>query len=475
MGVGEKSGSGGVLVKDIFLEQKKTAIFLRGSGFEERIESLELLKKVLLKNEKELCDALFADFGKSVTETQITEIYPTIKEINEAIKSVRTWMRPRCVGSSMMMGFGKSWIQYQPKGVSLVVSPWNYPIYLSFSPLIAALAAGCTAILKPSEFVPNVSRVLKRILNEAFASNLIFVVEGGVAEANELLQLPFDHIFFTGSTEVGKVYMAAAAKHLSSITLELGGKSPTIVDSSADLKLSAEKIAWGKFINAGQTCIAPDYLLVQESIWPEFKEHLKTAIQNLYPAGKNSLDLCQIVNEKHHSRLTQLLEDAKTSGAEIIAGGGFEANQRKLDPTCLLLKSDNVKIMKEEIFGPLLPLLLYKTNDDAIEFINSREKPLALYIFARSNEVIEKYLTQTSSGGVCINEVLLHIGNEKLPFGGVNHSGLGSYHGEFGFRTFSHERGIYKQSALGRLMKVVYPPYTDRIRGLVRKMIDWNL
>lgn len=462
-------------MRELFNEQKKRAVLLRASGFEQRLENLKLLKRVLLRYEDELCQALFADFGKNPTETQITEIYPTVKEINEAIRSVRGWMRPRYVGSPLMMGWGTSWIQYQPKGVSLIVSPWNYPIFLSVAPIVAALAAGCTVILKPSEFVSQTSQVLYKMFSENFSQDLVAVVLGGPQEASELLTLPFDHIFFTGSTEIGKIYMQAAARHLSSLTLELGGKSPTVVDESADLKLSAQKIVWGKFINAGQTCIAPDYLLVNKEIWPAFKKELLQAVQSLYPEGLRSTDLAQIVNEKHHSRLVQLLQDAIDNEAEVLTGGGFEAVGRKIAPTCVLLKNDNPKIMQEEIFGPILPILLYQTTDEALQMIEKRGKPLALYLFSRKNSVISHFLNLTSSGGVCLNEVLLHIGNHELPFGGLQQSGLGSYHGEFGFRAFSHERAIYRQSFLGKILSLIYPPYSQATKKLIRKMIDWNL
>lgn len=459
-------------VRELFRRQKATSLRLRSTGFEERVEYLRQLKRSLIKFEDELCEAVFLDFAKPYAETQLTEIYVIKTELHTALHNLRSWMQPRRVSSPVMLGWGKSTILCEPRGCALIVAPWNYPVQLALTPLIAAVAAGCTAILKPSEMVPNTSRVLKKMFDETFASDHVAVVEGGVEISQILMRLPFDHIFFTGSTEVGKLYMRAAAENLSSVTLELGGKSPVIVDESADIERASQKIIWGKLINAGQTCIAPDYLFVSKKIWPELRAALVEQINRLYPASRGWRDLAQIINEKHFQRLSGLIDSIRNQGDEIIFGGNCDTVGRKIEPLLFCPKTTDSPVMKEEIFGPILPILIYEELSEALNFINSREKPLALYIFANSNQVIENILQNTSSGGVCINDTLVHIGNHELPFGGVNHSGLGSYHGVFGFRAFSHERSVYKQTFLGRIANLIYPPYSlakeKRIKLLTR-------
>lgn len=457
---------------ELFRRQKATSLRLRTTGYEERIEYLRQLKQSLIRFEDELCDAVFLDFGKSRAETRLTEIYVIKTELHTALQNLRSWMRPQHVSSPIVMGWGESFIRYEPRGCALIVAPWNYPVQLALAPLVAAVAAGCTVILKPSEMVSNTSRVLKKLIDETFASDHVAVVEGGVDISQNLMQLPFDHIFFTGSTEVGKLYMQAAAKHLSSVTLELGGKSPVIVDESADIALSAQKIVWGKFVNAGQTCIAPDYLFVNRKIWSALRAALVAEIQKRYPAELKNRDLAQIINDKHFQRLARIVEATRSRGDEIIFGGNCDVTSRKIEPFLFCPKTLDSPAMKEEIFGPILPILFYEDLSEALKLINEREKPLALYIFAQSDQVIENILQNTSSGGVCINETLVHIGNHELPFGGVNHSGLGNYHGIYGFRAFSHERAVYRQSFLGRIASVIYPPYNSakekRIKLLTR-------
>lgn len=449
------------LITELFRRQKTTALRLRSSGFEERVEHLRQLKQSLITFEDELCEAVFLDFGKSRSETRLTEIYPTKLELNTAIQNVRAWMRPQLVPTPVLLGWGESSIRSEPKGCALIVAPWNYPVQLALTPLIGALAAGCTAIVKPSELVPNTSRVLKKMIDSTFAPEHIVVVEGGVEISKALMDQPFDHIFFTGSTEVGKLYMQAAARHLSSVTLELGGKSPAVVEKSADISLAAQKIVWGKFINAGQTCVAPDYLYVDAEVWPKLRKALIDEVQKLYPPELKNRDLAQIINHKHFQRVQRFVEQAIQSGAEVICGGKTDASTRKIEPFIFCPSEKKIGAMSEEIFGPVLPVLTYKNLNEALQFINGQEKPLAFYIFSQSNQVIENILQNTSSGGVCINETLLHLGNHHLPFGGVNHSGLGSYHGIHSFKAFSHERAVYRQTFLGRLMSLFYPPYTQ--------------
>ena len=464
----------GTEIKKIFALQKTKAIELRQSTAHDRIQSLKKLKDLVLKNEQALCEALFADFSKSAHEVWLTEIYPLISEIDHVIKNLKRWTKPQYVKSPLLLGFGTSFIQYQPKGTSLIVSPWNYPLLLSLSPLVSAFAAGCTCLIKPSELTSHTSSLLAKILNSHFDSNLVAVIEGGVDVASQLLELPFNHIFFTGSTVVGQIYMQAAAKHLSSITLELGGKSPVIVESSANLDWAAEKIIWGKFINAGQTCVAPDYILIDDKIWPEFENKLIEQIQKHYPDQPTYNDLPQIINERHFARLNQLLADIQNDKtAEMIYHKTTSVNSRKISPTVVKINNIKTALMSEEIFGPILPVITYHDLSIAVEHINSQPKPLALYLFSKDSTQIEKVLTETSSGGVCINDVLLQLGNHHLPFGGINHSGLGSSHGYYGFKAFSHERAVYKQSFFGRLLSILYPPYNQKKLQLLKRLVSF--
>ena len=448
------------MIEKLFQKQKENSLRLRSSNAHERKINLTVFKQMILQNQGLIYQSLWQDFSKPETESYLTEIYPLLTEIDFALKNINDWVKQKNVATPISLGCGRSWIKYEPKGTSLIVAPWNYPVLLALSPIVSALAAGCTVILKPSEISTHTSLTLKKLIAMHFPEQLIAVVEGGLEETTQLLQLPFDHIFFTGSTEVGKIFMQAAAQNLSSLTLELGGKSPVIVDSSADLKLAAQKIAWGKLINAGQTCIAPDYLFIEESIWPTFKTLLTATFEKYYPASSNLKDLAQIINVKHLQRLESMIQEAYETGAEFIAGGKVDHQQRKIYPTILKISHQQCKMMQEEIFGPILPVMTYKSLNEVIHYINQNPKPLSLYLFANDQKVIEDILTKTSSGGVCINEVLLHLANHNLPFGGVNHSGIGHYHGYFGFKAFSHEKAVYQQSRFGRLFMFLYPPYS---------------
>ena len=360
-------------------------------------------------------------------------------------------------------------IRQEPKGVCLIIAPWNYPFQLAIGPLVSALAAGNTAIIKPSELTPHVSEVIKKIVEATFETHEVAVFEGDQHLAGSLLELPFDHIFFTGSPAVGSIVMAAAAKHLASVTLELGGKSPAVVDASADIEKAARDIMWGKLTNNGQTCIAPDYLHVHESIMEPFLLAARKAVGNAYGEGpeavKASQDYCRIVDQRHFERIAGLYQDAVEKGATTVMGGVADAAERFFAPTILTDIPADARVLHEEIFGPLLPVLPFSGIDQVIEQINSRPKPLAMYIFGKDQGNIDQLFARTSAGGACVNHNLLHYGHENLPFGGVNHSGIGKAHGQFGFEAFSNQKPVLVDRFSG--MHRLYPPYTDKVKKLI--------
>jgi aldehyde dehydrogenase (NAD+) len=357
-------------------------------------------------------------------------------------------------------------IRYEPRGVCLIISPWNFPINLTFGPLASAIAAGNTAIIKPSELTPSCSAIMAEIIRDTFDDSEIAVFEGDAAVSTALLELPFDHMFFTGSPAVGKIVMTAAAKHLSSVTLELGGKSPVIVDESADLAKAAKSIMWGKFLNNGQTCVAPDYVYVHEKILPKFIEKSKAAIKKMYGDNvQTSPDYCRIVNDRHFGRVKRILDDATSQGATIAAGGTTLEADKFIAPTLLTNVSPSSLAMQEEIFGPVLPIISYSDINNPINHINANPKPLALYVYSKNQTNIDKIITATSSGGVGINVSVLHFSHANLPFGGVNNSGIGSSHGEYGFKAFSHERAVMRDQYNSTPM--LYPPYTNRVKWLM--------
>jgi aldehyde dehydrogenase (NAD+) len=362
------------------------------------------------------------------------------------------------VSTPLALSGTSSRYQYEPKGTCLIISPWNFPVNLTFGPLVSAIAAGNTAILKPSEITPHTSTIMAKIVKELFPEDEVCMVEGGIEVSRELLKLPFNHIFFTGSPGVGKVVMKAAAENLSTVTLELGGKSPVIVDETANLKSAAKKIAWGKFLNSGQICISPDYLLVKESVKDALIEAIMNQVQNFYSANPSeSNSYSRIVNKSHYLRLVGHLEDAKSKGATLAIGGDYEAESCYIAPTLLNNLPDTATLMQEEIFGPLLPVISYKSTDEAISYINAREKPLALYIYSRDSHTTEHILKQTRAGSTCINTNLLQYSNLHLPFGGVNNSGMGKSHGYYGFREFSNQRSVLEQH-FPTAMELLFPP-----------------
>ncbi|MGX6443309.1 aldehyde dehydrogenase [Neobacillus sp. K501] len=407
-----------------------------------RIDALTRLKEMIKSHEGELMAALKSDLNKSEFDSYVTEIGILLEEIRFTLKHIKTWSQPRKVKSGLAQAGSKSYIYPEPYGVALIISPWNYPFQLAIAPLIGAIAAGNCAVIKPSELTPATSRLIGELIPKTFPEEYIRVVQGDAETTQALLKEKFDYIFFTGSVPVGKIIMEAAAKHLTPVTLELGGKSPCIVHKDANLKLAAKRIAWGKFINAGQTCVAPDYLYVHQAVKEEFISSFKEAIKELYSDDvfKNG-EFTRIVSKRHFDRLQTFLEKG-----EILYGGRHESGSLTIEPTVIGGISWENPIMQEEIFGPLLPVLEYDDEITMINTINDRPKPLALYIFSESKEFQERILNHISFGGGCINDTVYHLSSPYLPFGGVGESGIGAYHGKGSFDVFSHEKSVLKQT-----------------------------
>ena len=459
-------------IEQLFRKQQANQATVKRTTAAERVAKLVRLRDAINQRKTAIRDAMFKDFRKSPTEVDITEIYPSLVEIKDAIGSLDMWMRRQPVPTPMSLFGTRSWVHYEPKGVVLIIAPWNYPFQLAIAPLVAAIAAGNCVICKPSELTEHTSKLLVELIGAVFAEKEIAVVEGGPAETGRLLALPFDHFFFTGSTRVGKIVAEAAAKHLASTTLELGGKSPAVVDDSADLATAAKRIVWGKFVNGGQTCIAPDYVLVSERRERELVDQLKRSIEEMYGASeadrRASPDLCRIINTRNYDRLSKMLDDTVRGGAKVEIGGATDAGERYISPTVLTNVTADTPVMAEEIFGPILPILTYDKLAEVPAFISARDKPLALYVFGNDRQAIDSIVDQTSAGGTCINNSLIHFANPHLPFGGIGPSGTGNYHGFYGFRAFSHERAVLLQGRVD-LLKSVYPPYGAR----VSRMLKW--
>ena len=438
----------------------------------ERKEKLKRLQQAILSHRQDIRDALFADFRKHPSEVDLTEIYPVTTEIKHAVHHLSKWMRPRRVKTPLALFGTSSYIHYEPKGVALIIAPWNFPINLTFGPLVSAIAAGNCVMIKPSENTPHASAVTKRIVEEVFDESEVAVIEGAVEASTALLALPFNHIFFTGSPAIGKVVMEAASKHLASVTLELGGKSPTIVDETANIDAAARRIAWAKFTNNGQICIAPDYLFVHESKKDEFLQKFKENIESAYGLdARRSDSYARIVNNRHYQRVAGYIEDAKQKGATVEYGGVTEGSEDYIAPTVLTNVDPSSDVMTEEIFGPVLPVYTYKSLDEPIAAINAKEKPLALYIYSRSRANIDRIIHNTRAGGTCINHSAVHFFQNNLPFGGSNHSGIGKGHGFFGFEAFSNPRGILKQVLPFSAVELMAAPFNK----LKQAMIDFSI
>jgi acyl-CoA reductase-like NAD-dependent aldehyde dehydrogenase len=416
---------------------------------------------MMKENQEEWAGALEKDLGhKSELFVQAIETSIIVDDAEDALKNLDEWMRPHKVGTPLVMQPGSSFIKPEPYGVVLIISPWNYPISLVMVPLVGAIAAGNCAVIKPSEVSATTSSLIAKLIPKYLDKEAFAVVEGAVEETTALLKEKFDYILYTGNGTVGKIVMKAASENLTPVTLELGGKSPCIVDKSADLEVTAKRILWGKFLNVGQTCIAPDYVLVEKSIEQDLLARLKKNLSNFY--GENpqqSADYSRIINQRHVNRLATVLERAKKEGAEVVTGGTVDLKDNYLAPTIVRNVLPNSPLMEDELFGPLLPVVTVNNFDEAIAFVNSREKPLAAYLFSNSKQNQQSFLDNTSFGGGCINDVVMHCGNLELPFGGVGGSGMGGYHGSHSFHLFSHHKGIVQKSFLLD-NDIRYPPYT---------------
>jgi len=429
-----------------------------------RAKKLLQLKAYILENEESITDALKKDLNKSQTESYMTEIGVILEEIKYALKNIKSWMKPEKVKTPLTQFRAQSYIYSEPYGLSLIIGTWNYPFLLCFSPLIGAIVAGNCAIVKPSEVSPNCSKIISKIINDVFDEEYVKSIEGGVETATELLNQKFDYIFYTGSVNVGKIVMQAASKNLTPVTLELGGKSPCIIDKEINIDVTARRIVWGKFMNAGQTCIAPDYLYVHKKVKKELIGSLEKSIKELYGNNpKESPDYPRIVNGKHLDRLLGLMDKGK-----IVIGGEVDKSNLYIAPTIIDEVDWEDPIMQEEIFGPILPIMEYNNLNEVIDIINSHPKPLALYLFSDNKELQQKIIEKTSSGGVCINAPTYHQVSSLLPFGGVGDSGMGNYHGKFSFDTFSHKKAVVIKSFFPDL-KIMYPPYKGKLR-LLRKI-----
>jgi aldehyde dehydrogenase (NAD+) len=427
-----------------------------------RIDQLKILKQAIVEHQPAIIKALRADLNKPEFEAYATEVW-VLKEIDYAIKHIKSWTKPKkaAIGIEQFPGFGR--IYAEPLGMVLIIGSWNYPFQVIIAPLVGAIAAGNCAILKPSEIAPHTSTVLANIIQKYFEPAYIAVVEGGIEISQQLLAEKFDHIFFTGGTAIGKIVMQAAAKHLTPVTLELGGKSPCIVDSDLNIEYTAKRITWGKFINAGQTCIAPDYLLVNKKIKQDLLDSIKKCIREFYgsePAA--SPDYARIINQKHFSRLVEFLKDG-----EIVIGGETNSAERYIAPTVINNVSLSEPVMQDEIFGPILPVVEYDDFSEAIAIINEKPKPLALYLFSKNKNLQEQVCRETSSGGVCINDCVMQVAVSSLPFGGVGDSGIGSYHGKASFDTFSHYKSVLNRS-MWLDQKFRYAPYQGKLQLLKR-------
>lgn len=462
-----------ILVKkyNLLLDNKK---ILNNSSARTRIKKLKKLKEIILKNRVKIKEALKKDFKKNPSEVDLTEIFPVVSEINFTINNLRKWMKDEYVRTPLTLLGSKSFIRYEAKGVVLIITPWNFPINLSFISLINAVSAGNSVLIKPSEITSETSYVIKDIIEESFDEKEVSVVLGGVDLAKEILKLKFNHILFIGSPTIGSEVMKSASVHLSSVTLELGGKSPTVIDKNCDLNKAAKRVVWAKLINNGQVCIAPDYVLIHDDIKNKFIKLVINNIKKFYGDNvNNSESYCRIVNKNHFKRLKNLIDDSLKKNSKILYGGKTDSNENYIEPTLVENIDKDSKIFNEEIFGPILPIFTFKKIDEAIRFINKKNKPLALYIFSSDNKNISKVLEETSSGGVCINHNTLHYSNYNLPFGGIGNSGFGRCHGEFGFKELSNKKSIFKQFLPFSPTDILMPPYNSFKQKIINLILKY--
>lgn len=463
-------------IERVFAAQMENRYSVGATTAKERIAKLKRLLQAIYRRREDIRRALYQDFKKPAAEVDISEIFAVTQEIKHAIKHLKRWMKPQRIKPTLAMMTTRSNVRHEPKGVVLIIAPWNYPFNLIFGPLAAAIAAGNCAILKPSEYTPHTSALMKQMVEELFPENEVALFEGDKDVAEILLRQPFHHIFFTGSPAVGRIIMRAAAANLTTLTLELGGKSPVIIDESAAVKDAVEKLTAEKFFNAGQTCIAPDYVFVHRRHYETFLKLLEQQIRDSYgqdaAAREASPYYARVISSIHYRRLTAMVEQALEVGGRIVAGGQFNPDDNYISPTVLTDLPEDTPLLQEEIFGPVLPVLPYEDITKVLNFINARPKPLALYVFSRRKQNIERIFANTSAGGSCINDSAVQFLHTNLPFGGINNSGFGNSHGFYGFRAFSHERAVLKQS-LYSPFKLLSPPYTPRVQKLIDLVVKY--
>ncbi|HET9700997.1 MAG TPA: coniferyl aldehyde dehydrogenase [Burkholderiales bacterium] len=462
-------------LQNLFESQRRAFAAHPCPGDHQRRAHLLALERALRAGAGELAQAIHEDFGcRSTAETQLLEVFPSLEAIRHARRHVKRWMRPEARPVSLWFQPGRARVVWQPLGVVGIIVPWNYPLFLSLAPLAAALAAGNRVMIKMSELTPRTGQVLARLVGNVFPDDLVAVVNGDAAMAREFGGLPFDHLLFTGSTAVGREVMRAAAANLTPVTLELGGKSPAIVAPGFPLSEAADKIMYGKCANAGQTCVAPDYVLVPAGTEHAFVDAARAAVARLYPTLAANPDYSAVVNARHYARLAGYLEEARAAGATVLeinpAREILDPAARKLAPALVLGAPEDLRVMQEEIFGPILPVVPYHDLDAALRYIAERPRPLALYFFDRDPARIRRVLTETHSGGVTVNDVILHVAQESLPFGGVGPSGMGHYHGRHGFETFSKQKGVFLQSRLSGA-DLLKPPYGKRFAAMIRLLL----
>ncbi|MGK2858419.1 MAG: aldehyde dehydrogenase family protein [Thermoanaerobaculia bacterium] len=455
-------------------KQRAHAPVVAATGAKERAAKLLRLEQAILERRKAIHEALWSDFRKPPDEVDLSEIFATVSEARHARRHLAKWMRPRRVSTPITFLGSRSWIAPEPQGCVLVISPWNFPLMLALGPIVSAIAAGNCIVLKPSELTPATSSLLEQILGAVFAEDEIAVVEGDASVAQALLREKWNHIFFTGSTNVGRIVMKAAAEHLCPVTLELGGKSPVVVEAETDLDEAARKIVWGKLSNGGQQCIAPDYVLVERKAEAELLEKMKEQVGRLFATGAGgSAEIASTVDDRNFRRVSALVDGALADVAELVVSGVRDAMTRHIAPTILRGVSPDSAIMREEIFGPVLPVLTWERLDEAVRFIAEREPPLALYVFSRDPRIVDAVLRGTRAGTTAINDVVLHFSHPNLPFGGFMESGFGRGHGQAGFDSFSNLRSVLEQPLRVGPVSMFYPPYTPLVRKLIGFAMRW--
>jgi len=474
MGLATSTAATGTALRDCF-EAQRSAFRKHQPGYKDRVDALRRLDRALVQHKNDIVQSISDDFGgRAAEETVALELFPVLNEIRHAARNLKSWMEPRHAAVPMQFWPARARVMYQPLGVVGILAAWNYPLFLSLAPVAGALAAGNHVMLKPSELAPRTAELMRSIVAALYPPDYVTVIVGDAETAAEFARLPFDHLLYTGSERVGRLVMKAASENLTPVTLELGGKSPALIHPDYPLRTAVERIFAGKLYNAGQTCVAPDYVLLQEARKDEFVALAQRVIAAMYPRLVDNRDYTRVVNERHYARLRGLVNDARRGGAEVIeVNPGSEASNetnRVFVPTLLLNVSDRMAVMQEEIFGPVLPVVLYKELEEAIDYVNARPHPLALYYFDNNGRRIEDVLRRTLAGGVTVNDCMFHVGQPNLPFGGVGASGMGHYHGFDGFETFSKKKGVFLQSRWTPL-SLLRPPYGERARRILKMLV----